>query len=84
MFRDGKYKADQVFPFSAWNSEDPEKLWAWMESYEQKTGGRLLAILSAQVATLRAGWTLVAVRVAGSWIAAIGLLLLGWTLSGRG
>jgi hypothetical protein len=44
MFRDNKDRADQVFPFSAWNSEDPEKLWAWMESYEQKTGGRLLAI----------------------------------------
>ena len=44
MFRDGKDKADQVFPFSSWNSEDPEKLWAWMESYEQKTGGKLLAI----------------------------------------
>jgi hypothetical protein len=44
MFRDNKDKADQVFPFSAWNSEDPEKLWAWMESYEKKTGGRLLAI----------------------------------------
>jgi hypothetical protein len=44
MFRDNKDKADQVFPFSSWNSEDPEKLWAWMESYEQKTGGRLLAI----------------------------------------
>jgi len=44
LFRDGKARADQVFPFSAWNSEDPEKLWAWMESYEQKTGGKLLAI----------------------------------------
>jgi len=44
MFRDGKDKADQVFPFSSWNSEDPEKLWAWMAQYEQKTGGRLLAI----------------------------------------
>ena len=44
LFRDGKAKADQLFPFSAWNSEDPEKLWAWMESYEQKTGGKLLAI----------------------------------------
>ncbi len=44
MFRDGKDKADQVFPFSAWNSEDPEKLWAWMEQYEKKTGGKLLAI----------------------------------------
>jgi len=44
MFRDGKARADQVFPFSSWNSEDPEKLWAWMEGYEQKTGGKLLAI----------------------------------------
>jgi len=32
-------QADQVFPFSAWNSEDPEKLWEWMASYEKKTGG---------------------------------------------
>jgi hypothetical protein len=44
LFRDGKDKADQVFPFSSWQSEDPEKLWAWMEAYEKKTGGRLLAI----------------------------------------
>ena len=44
IFRDGKALADQVFPFSAWNSEDPEKLWDWMERYEQRTGGRLLAI----------------------------------------
>ncbi len=44
MFRDGKDKADQVFPFSSWNSEDPQKLWAWMAQYEQKTGGKLLAI----------------------------------------
>jgi hypothetical protein len=38
----------------------------------------LLAILSAQVTTLRAGWTRIAVRVGGSWIAAAGLLMLGW------
>ncbi len=44
IFRDGKARADQVFPFSSWNSEDPEKLWDWMEAYEQRTGGRLLAI----------------------------------------
>ncbi|HTN50597.1 MAG TPA: DUF3604 domain-containing protein [Burkholderiaceae bacterium] len=44
LFRDGKGRADQVLPFSSWNSDDPEKLWAWMESYEQKTGGRILAI----------------------------------------
>jgi hypothetical protein len=44
LFRDGKDKASQVMPFSAWQSEDPEKLWEWMANYEQKTGGRMLAI----------------------------------------
>jgi hypothetical protein len=44
LFRDNKDKADRVFPFSAWNSEDPEKLWEWMAKYEEKTGGKLLAI----------------------------------------
>ncbi len=44
MFRDGKDKSDQILPFSSWQSEDPEKLWAWMDTYEKKTGGRLLAI----------------------------------------
>ena len=41
IFRDNKDKADQVFPFSAWNSEDPEKLYEWMAKYEKKTGGQL-------------------------------------------
>ncbi len=44
LFRDGKAAADQVLPFSSWNSEDPEKLWEWMAAYEQKTGGRIMAI----------------------------------------
>ena len=44
IFRDGKDKADQVMPMSAWQSEDPEKLWEWMAKYEAKTGGKLLAI----------------------------------------
>jgi hypothetical protein len=44
LYRDGKALADQMLPFSAWQSEDPEALWDWMERYEQKTGGRLLAI----------------------------------------
>jgi hypothetical protein len=44
IFRDDKDKADQVFPFSAWNSEDPEKLYEWMAAYEKKTGGQLIAI----------------------------------------
>jgi len=44
LFRDGKDIADQILPFSAWQSEDPEALWAWMAEYEETTGGSLLAI----------------------------------------
>jgi hypothetical protein len=44
IFRDGKDKADQILPFSSWQSENPEKLWEWMAKYEAKTGGQLLAI----------------------------------------
>jgi hypothetical protein len=44
MFRDGKDKADQIIPFSALQSEDPEKLWEFMKNFEEKTGGRMLAI----------------------------------------
>ncbi|MGL6222930.1 MAG: DUF3604 domain-containing protein [Steroidobacteraceae bacterium] len=44
IFRDGKDKADQVVPVSAYDVRDPEKLWDWMEAYEKKTGGRVLAI----------------------------------------
>jgi hypothetical protein len=44
LLRDGQDRASQVFPFTSWQSEDPEQLWAWMESYEQRTGGRALAI----------------------------------------
>jgi len=39
-----------------------------------------LALTAALVVTLRAPWARIAVRVAGSWIAAVGLLLLGWSL----
>lgn len=38
----------------------------------------LLAIVAAEVTRLHAGWTRIAVRVAGSWIAAAGLLMIGW------
>ncbi len=50
------------------------------------TGGIFLlaALVAAGVISLRHSWARIAVRVAGSWIAAIGLLLLGWALSGRG
>lgn len=40
----------------------------------------VVALAAASVVRLRVGWTRVAVRVIGSWIAASGLLLLGWTL----
>jgi hypothetical protein len=44
LFRDNSDKASQIMPFSAWQSEDPEKLWEWMAKYEAKTGGKMLAI----------------------------------------
>lgn len=44
LFRDGKTLADRIIPLSNYDTEDPEELWKWMAAYEQKTGGRLLAI----------------------------------------
>ena len=44
IFRDGKELADQVVPFSTYDSADPEDLWEWMADYEAVTGGQLLAI----------------------------------------
>lgn len=44
VFKDGGEKAGQVKPFSAFDSEDPEKLWEYLADYEKKTGGRVLAI----------------------------------------
>ena len=38
----------------------------------------LVALAAALVVPLRAAWARIAVRVVGSWIAASGLLLLGW------
>jgi len=40
------------------------------------------ALASAFVVSLRASWARIAIRVAGSWMAAIGLLLVGWSLRG--
>ena len=39
----------------------------------------VLALVAAFVVSLKRPWTRIAVRVAGSWIAATGLLLLGWS-----
>ena len=41
-----------------------------------------LSLLGGQVVSIRAPWARVVVRVGGSWIAAIGLLMLGWSLRG--
>ncbi len=43
----------------------------------------LVALAAAFVVQLRAQWTRIAVRVAGSWIAASGLLMLGWAVRSR-
>jgi len=43
----------------------------------------LVALAAALVVRLRAEWTRIAVRVAGSWIAASGLLMLGWAVRTR-
>ena len=42
----------------------------------------VVALAAAAVVAIRVPWGRIAVRVAGSWIAAIGLLLLGWSLRG--
>jgi hypothetical protein len=47
IFRDGGDKASQVVPYTMmepFGSPDPLKLYKWMETYENKTGGSVLAI----------------------------------------
>lgn len=40
----------------------------------------LVTVVSAGVVSLERAWTRIAVRVVGSWIAAVGMLLFGWSL----
>jgi hypothetical protein len=42
----------------------------------------LVALGAALVVSLRAAWARIAVRAAGSWMAAVGLLMVGWALRG--
>ena len=44
IFKEDARKAGQIIPFSTFDSEDPEKLWEFMQAYEDKTGGSVLAI----------------------------------------
>jgi len=43
-----------------------------------------LLLTAALAVSLRAAWTRIALRVGGSWIAAVGMLMLGWLLKGAG
>ena len=43
----------------------------------------LIALSASFVVRLQAHWTRIAIRVAGSWIAASGFLMLGWALRAR-
>jgi hypothetical protein len=47
IFRDNGDKASQVEPFTVYppfGSDNPIELWKWMDAYEKKTGGSVLAI----------------------------------------
>lgn len=47
IFRDNGDKASRVVPYTTmapFGSDNPRDLWKWMAAYEDKTGGRLLAI----------------------------------------
>ena len=39
-------------------------------------------LLSAAVVSLYAAWMRIVVRVAGSWVVAVGMLMLGWLAKG--
>jgi hypothetical protein len=44
LYRDGADVARRVLPYTTTSSFNPEDLWKWMASYEDKTGGNILAI----------------------------------------
>jgi hypothetical protein len=44
VFRDGPDRTKQVIPFSEFDSTNVEDLWKYLADYEEKTGGRVMAI----------------------------------------
>jgi urease accessory protein len=44
----------------------------------------IVAIVSATIVSLKKPWARIVVRVAGSWVAAIGMLMFGWLMRGQG
>jgi hypothetical protein len=43
LFRDGADRTSQIMPFSMFDSDDPEDLWAFLARYEENTGGRAIS-----------------------------------------
>jgi hypothetical protein len=44
IYRAGKEEADQMLPYTTFESVDPEDLWDWMETFETTSGTPVLAI----------------------------------------
>ena len=44
IYADGPDKTGQTLPFGLFDGGDPEDLWQYMAGYEERTGGRILAI----------------------------------------
>ena len=44
----------------------------------------IIAIVPAFIVSLKKPWTRIAVRVTGSWVAAIGMIMFGWLMRGQG
>ena len=44
LFLDGPDRTRQVLPFSRFDSDDPEDLWAYLRDYQERTGGQVIAI----------------------------------------
>jgi hypothetical protein len=44
MFKDDASVANQVLPFTSWDSPRPEQLWEFLADYEAKAGGQAFAI----------------------------------------
>jgi len=44
IFRDDAVRVRDLVPFSNYDSSDPEDLWDWLQAYQERTGGRVVAI----------------------------------------
>ena len=44
LYRGDADEARQMLPYTVAESDNPEDLWKWMERYEKKTGGQILAL----------------------------------------